>query len=172
MGKERRKKMLKKELWDPSSRYHSMKIKDIHASDERFSSYPLRNFTTNFKSLKKKVDELRLQVESDNLAVSQNKKMYPQVPASTRGYPYWDDHPAKKALKDDVFNGIAGGMLPSKLRMTQSCYQDFPSNIFCVRVHAELRKQKEQTFWVAKCNKTAMAHHLKEAAELRKGTGV
>ncbi len=70
MGKERRKKMLKKELWDPSSRYHSMKIKDIHASDERFSSYPLKNFTTNFKSLNKKVDELRLQIESDNLAVS------------------------------------------------------------------------------------------------------
>jgi hypothetical protein len=38
------KKILKKELWDPSSRYHSMRIKDIHASDERFSSYPLRNF--------------------------------------------------------------------------------------------------------------------------------
>jgi hypothetical protein len=140
------KKMLKKELWDPSSRYHSMKSKDIHASNERFSSYPLKNFTTNFKSLKKKVDELRLRVEYDNLAVSQHKKMYPRVPASTQEYPYWDDHLAKKALEDDVFNQIAGGVLPSKLRMTRSCYQDFPSNIFCVRDHAESRKQQEQTF--------------------------
>jgi hypothetical protein len=57
VGKERWKKMLKKELWDPSSRYHSMKIKDIHASDERFIAYPLKNFTTNFKSLEKKFDD-------------------------------------------------------------------------------------------------------------------
>ena len=71
------KKMLKKELWDLSSRYHSMRIKDINASDERFSSYPLRNFTTNFRSLQKKVDELRLQVDFNNLAISQHKKMYP-----------------------------------------------------------------------------------------------
>ncbi len=54
-----------------------MKINDIHASDERFSSYPLKNFTTNFRSFKKKVDEWRLQVDFNNLAVSQHKKMYP-----------------------------------------------------------------------------------------------
>ncbi len=41
------KKLLKKELWDVSSRYHSMSIKDIHVSDERFSAYPLKNFSAN-----------------------------------------------------------------------------------------------------------------------------
>ncbi len=91
-------KMLKKELWNPSSHYHSMRIKDIHASDEHFSSYPLRNFTNNFRSLKKKVDELRLQVDFDNLAISQHKKMYPRVPG-TQGYPYWDDQPVKKSSR-------------------------------------------------------------------------
>ena len=54
-----------------------MKIKDIHASDEHFSVYPLKIFTTNFKSLKKKVGELRVQVDFDNQAVLQHKKMYP-----------------------------------------------------------------------------------------------
>ena len=54
-----------------------MKIKDIHASDERFSVYPLKIFTANFKSLKKKVDELKVQVNFNNQAVSQHKKMYP-----------------------------------------------------------------------------------------------
>ncbi len=37
--------------------------------------YPLKIFTTNFKSLKKKVDELRVQVDFDNQAVSHQKKM-------------------------------------------------------------------------------------------------
>jgi hypothetical protein len=86
------------------------------------------------------------------------------VPGTQR-YPYWDNHPAKEALEDDISNRIAGTMLPSKLRMTRRGYQDFSSKIFCVRVHAESRKQREQTFWVAKCNKTALACHLKEAAE-------
>ncbi len=69
--------MLQKELWNVNSRFQSMNIKDIHSSDVRFSVYPLKNFTTNFRSLKKKVDELRVQVNFDNLAVSQHKKMYP-----------------------------------------------------------------------------------------------
>ena len=71
------KKMLQKELWNVNSRFQSMNIKDIHSSDIHFSVYLLKNFTTNFRSLKKKVDELRVQVNFDNLAVSQHKKMYP-----------------------------------------------------------------------------------------------
>jgi len=59
------KKMLKKELWDVNSRFHSMKIKDIHSSNARFSVYPLKNFTTNYKNLKKNVDGLRAQVDVD-----------------------------------------------------------------------------------------------------------
>jgi hypothetical protein len=82
------KKLLKKELWDVSSRYHSMSIKDIHASDESFSAYPLKNVTTNVRSLKKKVDRFRVQVHFDHLAVSQHKKMYPRVPHTKQGYPY------------------------------------------------------------------------------------
>jgi hypothetical protein len=139
-----------------------MSIKDIHASDERFSAYPLKNFTTIFRSLKKKVDELRVQVHFNNLAVPQHKKMYPQVPHTKQGYPYWDDHPEKQLLEDDIHNGKASAILPSQFRMTWRCYQDFPSNIFCTRDHAEMRKQREQTFWVSKRNKTAMACHLKK----------
>jgi hypothetical protein len=35
------KKLLKKELWDVCSCYHSMSIKDIHASDECFSAFSI-----------------------------------------------------------------------------------------------------------------------------------
>ena len=89
------KKLLKKELWDVSSRYHSMSIKDIHASDERFSAYPLKNFSANFKSLKTKLDQLRAQVEFNNQAVSEQKKLFPRSHTTKQGYPHWNDHPAK-----------------------------------------------------------------------------
>ena len=150
------------------SSFHRMKIKDIHASNERFSVYPLKKFTINFKSLKKTVDELRVQVDFDNQAVSQHKKMYPWVPQTKQEYPYWDDHLARQFLEDDIHNGNANAMLSSQLRMTWRCYQDFPPNIFCARVHAKARKQKEQTFWAAKRNKTAMSCHLKEVTEIKK----
>ncbi len=71
------KKFLKKELWNLDSAFQSMIIKDIHSSDPRFSVHPLKNFTTNFKNLKKKVDGLRVQVDFDEQAVSQHKKSYP-----------------------------------------------------------------------------------------------
>ena len=161
-------KFLRKELWDISSRYHGMSIKEIHSSDARFSVYPLKNFTTNFKNLKKKVDGLREQVDFDDRAVSQHMTSYPQSSHTKQGYPHWNDHPAKQHLEDDVHNRIADTMLPSELRITRRSYQDFPPDIFCVGVHAEKQKQREQTFWVAKRNKTAMERHLKEAAEMRK----
>jgi hypothetical protein len=162
------KKILKKELWNVNFAFQSMSIKDIHSSYARFSVYPLKNFSTNFKNLKKKVDGLRVQVDFDEHAVAQHKKSYPRSSHTKQGYPHWNGHPAKEHLEDDVLNRIADTMLPSKLRMTQTSYQEFPQDIFCVRVHAKKWKQREQTFWVAKRNKTAIQCHLKEAAEMRK----
>ncbi len=82
------KKFLRKELRDVSSHYHSMSIKDIHASDVRFSVYPLKNFSANFKSLKMKLDGLRMQVEFDNRAVYEYTKMYPRTPNNEWAYPH------------------------------------------------------------------------------------
>ncbi len=162
------KKFLRKELWDISSCYHGMSIKEIHSSDDRFSVYPLKNFTTNFKNLKKKVVRLRAQVDFDERALSQHMTSYPQSSHTKRDYPHWNDHSAKQHFEDNVHNGIEDTMLPSELRMTWQSYQDFPPDIFCVRVHAKKRKHREQTFLVAKQNKTVMERHLKEAAEMRK----
>jgi len=125
------KKFLKKELWNLDSAFQSMSIKNIHSSDPRFSVYPLKNYTTNFRNLKKKVDGLRVQVDFDEQAFSQHKKSYPRSSHMKRGYPHWNGHPAKEHLEDDVYNRIADTMPPSELRMTRTSYQDFPPDIFC-----------------------------------------
>jgi hypothetical protein len=113
-----------------------MNIKNIHSSDARFSVYPLKNFTTDYKNLKRNVDGLRVQVDFDNLAISHHKKSYPCSSHTNGRYPHWNNHPAKQHLEDYVYNGIADTMIPSQLRMTFRSYQDFPPDIFCVRVHA------------------------------------
>jgi hypothetical protein len=114
---------------------------------------------------------LKAQVDFDNQAVSQHKKSYPPLPNTKQGYPHWNSHPAKQHLEDNVYNRTADTMLPSQLRMIRGLYQDFLPEIFCVRVHAEKWKQREQTFWVAKQNKIAMKRHLEEAAMMRKNRG-
>ncbi len=105
--------MLKKELWDVNSCFHSMNIKDIYSSNDHFSVYPLKNFTTNYKNLKKNVDGFRAQVDFDNLAVSQHKKSYPCSSHTKQGYPHWNDHLEKQHLEFDVYNRIADTMIPS-----------------------------------------------------------
>jgi hypothetical protein len=118
------KKFLKKELWDVSSRYHIMSIKEIHASDIHFSIYPLKNFSANFKSLKMKLDGLRMQVEFNNQVLYEHNKLYPQAPNNEWAYPHWNGHPAKEHLEDTICNGIVDKMLPSKPH-TKSSHKTF-----------------------------------------------
>jgi hypothetical protein len=95
-----RSNMLKKELWDVNSCFHSTNIKDIHSFNAHFSVYPLENFTTNYKNLKKNVEGgLREQVDFDNLAFSQRKKSYPCSSHTKQGYPHWNNHPENNILK-------------------------------------------------------------------------
>ena len=162
------KKRLKKELWDANSRFHNMSTKEIHASDRCFSVYPLKNFTTNLRNLKKKIEATKAHVEFDNKAVAEQKRLFPRKPNTKRGYPHCFGRPAKEDLEDDVRDGTAEKMWPRKLRMTRLSYQEFPSDVFCKRVHAEKRKQREAAFWVDKRNKKAMKKHLKEVAEMKK----
>jgi hypothetical protein len=48
-----KQKRLKKQLLDPSSLIQKMSAEEIHASDPRYSNYPIKIFTTNLRNLKK-----------------------------------------------------------------------------------------------------------------------
>lgn len=161
------KKYLEEELKDATSRFHNMNINDIHASDRRFNVYPLDNFRTNFRNLKKKIDATNERVEFDNRAVSAHKINYPRPTTTHVGYPHWNGHPAKKHLEDDVRDGTADKMRPQALRDTRQSYKEFPVTVFCQRVHSEKQKQRGAAFWVEKRNRKGMKQRLEEVAETR-----
>ncbi len=117
------KKYLERELKDDGSHLHQKSIKDIHSSDNHFSVYPLKNFTTNFRNLKKRIEATRARVELDNKNVLEHKKMCLREPKTKRGYLHWNGHPAKAKLVKDVRNGTAEKMLPSKLQETRKSYK-------------------------------------------------
>ncbi|KAL7554864.1 hypothetical protein ACHAWF_019046 [Thalassiosira exigua] len=145
-----------------------MTVEEIHRSDPRFSVYLLKNFQLNLKILRGKIEATREQVQFDNNVVAKHKQLFPRDNLTTRGYPHWNGHQAKEDLEDDVRDGTADKMPPRKLWATRNTYQEFPKAVFCKRVQAEKRKQREAKFWVEKRNRKSMMKYLKERAKLKK----
>ena len=162
-----KQKSLKKQLLDPNSPFHKMSAKEIHASDPRYNAFPFKNFTTNLRNLKTKIATTKAQVEFDDKAVADHQRLFPRKSVTKNGYPHWNKHPAKKHLEKDIRNGTAKSLCPKELRMTRSSYQKFPERVFCTRVQAERRKQREAAFWVDKRNKKARRRHDEEVAAMK-----
>ena len=162
------KKYLEKELEDINSRFHQMSIEDIHGSDGRFSIYPLKNFKTNFKNLKKRIDTTKERVKFDNLAVAAHIANYSRPQRTHGGYPHWNTHEAKQLLENHVRDGTADRMAPRELRGENGAYKDFPPGVFLKRLHSEKQKQKGAAFWVEKRNRKGMKQRLKEVNECDK----
>jgi hypothetical protein len=161
------KKYLEKELKDASSKFHKMSIEQIHATNNCFRGFPLKNFKTNYNNLKRRIEATAARVEFDNNAVREHAKKFPRQPKTNGGYPHWDTHQAKKDLERDVCNGIACLHTPRELWATNKFYQEFPPDIFCKRVHAEMQKQRGAAFWVEKRNRAAMKQRLTEVGEIK-----
>ncbi len=87
-------KDLKRAVLDPTSSIHNMSLESVRRSDDRFGQYP--NFAKYFAKLKLQVQEEKLRVHHDNIAVQKYRQCNPRSYLNKRGYPHWDTHPAKK----------------------------------------------------------------------------
>ena len=56
-------------------------------------------------------------------------------------------------------------MKPSKLYLKRKEYQEFPADIFRVRLNKEVDKQRGLKYWAHKRNLDGMKRHLKEIEE-------
>lgn len=160
------KKDLKRALLDPTSPIHSMSLESVRKSDERFDQYP--NFAKYYDDLKRQVQEEKLRVHHDDIAVEKYRQSNPRSNLNERGYPHWDTHLAKKLLEVDVANNMHLEMTPIQLRRTNNAYKDFPTDVFAKRVNREVLKQKSAQFWAFKRNKRGMKKYLREVSERAK----
>jgi hypothetical protein len=86
--------------------------------------------------------------------------LFPRLGLNKRGYPHWNNHPAKELLKRDVENKLHEQMTMLELQQTREPYLEFPKQVFAKRVCAEIHKQRSAGFWVYGRNKTAMKNHV------------
>ena len=65
----------------------------------------------------------------------------------------------------DIYNKLYKTMKPIELRMTRQEYQQFPVEIFTVRVNKEVVKQRTARFWAHKRNKEILMKYLQDVKE-------
>ena len=153
------KKDLKKALLNPHSPLHKMSAAEIHMSDEKYKQYPL--FQSYLEELKECIKEEKTCVEVDDLAVKMYVMNFPRSALNKRGYPHWDDHPAKKLMESDVANGVHKNCKSaSEFRDTRTEYKPFPVKVIAKRVNDEVKRQKAEAFWAHKRSKKAMKNHV------------
>jgi len=161
------KKKLQRDLLDRTSPIHNMSVGTIwKKTDPRYLLYP--NFRKNFKDLKEKLDKEKKRCELDDIKAARHIKNNPRSRLNKRGYPHWNGHPAQKKLQEDVCNKRHEKMKPSQLHLKRKEYQEFPSNIFRVRLNREVDKQRGLQYWAHKRNLEGMKRHLKSIEERAK----
>lgn len=69
------------------------------------------------------------------------------------GYHYWDTHPAKALLREDVKNEVTDGLTPKELWEASAVYQEIPLEIFARRFLSRNNKAKKKREDEAKANK-------------------
>ena len=147
--------MLVRMLMDKQSNVHKMTSKEIQASHKWFQEYDPTSFNRYVRDLRKVSTKKVAVVVEDNDIIKRELNRFPRPSKTIRGEPFWDNHPAKLLLREDVKAGKHLEMKPKLLRQTRSEYKEFSLETFRAHVYQEKRHQKELPMRISRRNKKA-----------------
>ena len=136
--------MLVKMLFDTNSKAHKLSWQELHASHEWFREYEPKKFKKYLSRLKKANPRKVAIVAEDNMIIEAELQNFPRSGKTNRGEPFWDTHPAKLLLREDVKAGKHLDMKPQVLHQTRPDYQAFSLKTFRRHVYQEKRHQKKK----------------------------
>jgi len=165
--KSKAKSLLTVMFADASSRVHSLTFEEIHASHPQFKAYPFNKFKKYAKTIKEASDMLRKVNRDIEQEVWSDIIRNPRPEMTSRGYPFWDTHPARALLDKDVKDGKADSMKPKKLQQTKAAYKAFPLVVFGGHVQQSKRFVREEPGWVDRRNKEAQKMHVAEVNKMK-----
>ena len=145
----------------------SMSAEEIWQSHPLFQKYELEQFKKYNTKMKGLTSKRRRLLDEEEDAYQKEMLSCPKKEATSRGYPFWNCHPAADLLKEDEIVGAAKRMKPIKIWESRPEYQDFPLYIFRKHIYQERSKQLASPFWQHRRNKMAMKQ-VEEAQELMK----
>ncbi|KAK1739827.1 hypothetical protein QTG54_009586 [Skeletonema marinoi] len=135
--------MLVRMLMDKDSNAHTMTWQQLHSSHEWFQEYDAKSFQRYVSELKKANPKKIAVVTEDNKIINAELQRFPRPDKTLRGEPFWDTHPSKRLLRQDVKLGKHLEMKPKTLHQTRLEYQAFSLKTFRQHVYQEKRHQKE-----------------------------
>ena len=154
------KALLERLLSDESSHIHQFTtVEEVYESEPLFKLYPLKNFKTNYKNLKRSVKQERDAIQFDQAAFDREKELFPRNETTNKGNLFWDRHEAQRLMAEDVTSGRTLQMKPSALRETRAEYQEFPLAILRRHKYQEETKVREGVYWQKKRNDKARKKH-------------
>ena len=111
----------------------SMSTEQLWQSSNRFNCYSLAQFKKYDKAMIKLTKTQREIIDAEEKAFERHCCIaFPRNKLTQNGEPYWDDHPAKKQLADDVRNRkvLTNKLKPLLLRDTRAEYKEFAPKTF------------------------------------------
>ncbi|CAJ1945443.1 unnamed protein product [Cylindrotheca closterium] len=102
-----------------------------------------------FDQFKERLEAHREQVKTtlarsryEEECLRHDRILFPREEVDDNGIPFFDLHPAKKLLEDDVAANKHASMKPEQLRQTREEYKVFPNSYFRPRIYQAVRKLK------------------------------
>lgn len=161
------KQMAMKLLMDKKCSIHKMTDKAIYESDSCFLEFSFGYFKNKLSDLRKSVERTRAIIEEQEQDFWKERIAHPRPGMTCRGYPFWDDHPARALLQEDVKSGLTDTLKPAELRDLREEYGAFPLKVFRGHIYQEKRDQREAGYWIPKRNKDAQKKRDEEAKKLK-----
>lgn len=173
--KSEAKRLLIRLINDDNSWVHRMSPEDIYKSNPMFENYPLPKFKEYLKCLQKGAADLKEIVGVNEQEIWQELIAFPREEMTDRGYPFWDTHPARALLENDIKDREADaddgdaddGMKPKQLWESREEYKEFPLSVFRGHIYQERRRQREEPGYVHRRNQKAHKMHEDEVNEMK-----
>ena len=126
-GKELARSLLQD---NPNSSYHAMDCEMFGNLSSLFQQYPFKNFKSNINRLKERIADNKRHVEANEANLRHDQSIIPLKMVMTRGDPQWDQHNARKHLKNNIAAKKHEIIKPRELWRSRNEYQEFHLNVF------------------------------------------
>lgn len=148
-------------------RLEAMSLQDIWESNRLFKCYPLNDFKKYYKDMDKLTKKRRQKLDEDELVFQQYCRDFPAKELTSKGEPFWYNHPAKSLLAEDVKSGLASDMKPADLWLTRDEYQEFTLKTFRAHIYQEKEKQRARPYWRKRRDEQAKIELDKEREKMK-----
>lgn len=114
----------------------------LYENEEGFEDVVFRQFKERLKAHRKQVKGTLGRSKFEEECLRHDRMLFPREEVDDDGVPFFDLHPAKQLLEEDVAINKHKQMSPKELRQTREEYMVFSNDYFRARIYQAVRREK------------------------------